>query len=399
MHHYISKSPWSGKKVIEQVRLDIGWHPHFASGSVLIGDESADERRGEVLIGGGRQYNGRLGKVDLSQVGVFLSLANLGKHNWLDGELFLPEAWFAESQQELRKQLGLPETRHFQTKIELFWQMVQRSQKADIAFDAVAVDGLYGQSFWLRQQLAQANIEFYADIPANTNVYLSEPVIGIPQNCRGPKAKKPQVISPMAYRVDNLRHHPSVLWHTLTLRPTERGWLIADFARIPVWTVQDETLIVTKQWLLMRRQGKKVSYTFSNAASDTPLQTMAFRKSQRYFIERDNQEAKSEFGWDEIQTTTFTAWEHQLAFTILAQWFITQTRLDWEAQSERTPQLLSHYEVSLLPALSVANVRELLRAALPLPVLSPLDAAALVVEHLVNRTRSRKSRLLNRSGP
>jgi SRSO17 transposase len=403
MHHYISKSPWPGDKVIKQARLDMTTHPHFASGSVLIGDESADERRGDVLVGGGRQYNGRLGKVDLSQVGVFLSLAKDGKHNWLDGELFLPEAWFNEAHRELRERLGVPKERRFQTKLELFWQMVQRSHDEGVAFDAVAVDGFYGQSFWLRQQLDQANIEFYADVPANTKVYLSEPVIGMPQNQRGPKAKKPKVLSPLAYRVENLRDHPSVLWQNLTIRPTERGWLNAEFARIPVWTVQEDSLTVTKQWLLMRRQGKKVSDTFSNAAADTSLQTMALRKSQRYFIERDNQAAKSEFGWDEIQTTTFLAWQHRVppgrAFTILAQWFITQTRLDWEARIDRDPQLLDQYEVSLLPALSVANVRELLRAALPLPTLSPLDAASLIVEHLDNRTRSRKSRLLNRSGP
>jgi len=398
MHHYISKSPWSGPRVIKQARLEIATHGHFASGGVLIGDESADARGGKVLVGGSRQYNGRLGKVDLSQVGVFLSLAKEGKHNWIDGELFLSAQWFDEAHQPLCERVGVPKERHFQTKIELFWQMVQRTQKEGIVFDAVAVDGFYGQSFWLRQQLDQAHIEFYADVPANTQVYLSEPVIGIPQNRRGPQAKTPKVLSPMAYRVDNLRHHPKVLWQTLTIRPTERGWLIADFARIPVWTVQDD-LTLTKHWLLMRRQGKKVSYTFSNAAWHTPLPTMALRKTQRYFIERDNQEAKSEFGWDEIQTTTFLAWEHQLAFTILAQWFITQTRLDWEEQSKRDPELLSHYDVSLLPALSVANVRELLRAALPLPILSPLDAASLVVEHLDNRTRSRKSRLLNHSGP
>jgi SRSO17 transposase len=407
MHHYISKSPWSGDKVIKQARLDIATHPHFTSGSVLIGDESADERRGEVLVGGGKQYKGalwaRLGKVapkgHPSQVGVFLSLAKEGKHNWLDGELFLPEAWFDEAHQELRERLGVPEERRFQTKLALFWQMVQRSQGEGVAFDAVAVDGLYGQSFWLRQQVDQAQIEFYADVPANTKVYLSKPVIGIPQNRRGPKAHKPKVLSPLAYRVENLRDHPSVHWPSLTIRPTERGWLNAAFARIPVWTVQEDSLTVTKQWLLMRRQGKKVSYTFSNAAADISRQTMALRKSQRYFIERDNQDAKSEFGWDEIQTTTFLAWQHQLAFTILAQWFITQIRLDWEERIDRDPQLLAHYEVSLLPALSVANVRELLRAALPLPTLSPLDAASLVVEHLDNRTRSRKSRLLNRSGP
>jgi len=45
---------------------------------------------------------------------------------------------------------------------------------------------------------------------------------------------------------------------------------------------------------------------------------MAARKSQRYFIERSNQEAKSEFGWDEFQATKLLAWEHQLALTILA---------------------------------------------------------------------------------
>ncbi len=396
MQHYISKSPWCGKKVIQQVRLDIALHPHFVQGSMLIGDESADARRGEVLVGGGRQYNGRLGKVDMSQVGVFLSVAKNGKHNWVDGELFLPEAWFDEAQQELCERVGVPQERQFQTKIELFWQMLERAQHEGLAFDAVAVDGLYGQSFELRQQMAQAGIEYYADVPANSKVYLSQPVIGIPENKRGRKAQKERVLAPLAYRVENLREHARVLWQTLTLRPTERGWLTADFARLAVWTVQDD-LTVTKQWLLMRRQGKKTSYSFSNAAAETSLQTMALRKSQRFFIESDNREAKSEFGWDEIQTTTFTAWQHQLAFTILAQWFITQTRLDWEAQAERDPQLLARYDVSLLPAFSVANVRELLRAALPLPALSPLDAAALVVEHLDNRTRSRKSRLLNHS--
>jgi hypothetical protein len=43
--------------------------------------------------------------------------------------------------------------------------------------------------------------------------------------------------------------------------------------------------------------------------------------------------------------------------------------------------------------LSVANVRELLRASMPNLQLSPEEAANLVMNHLVNRTRSRKSRL------
>lgn len=398
MHHYISESPWSGPKLLEHVRTQIMWHPHFEVGSVLILDESADDKAGEISAGSARQYNGRRGKVDLCQVGVFLSIAKGGMHNWLDGELYLPEGWFEKEQAALRKRVGIPDEQQFQTKPELGWRMVQRILQEEIPFDALACDAVYGNNFEFRQQLDQVGIEYYADVHADTRVYLSPPHIGIPQNTRGPKATKRRVLSPDSYRVDALRNHPHTLWHTLTLRPTERGMLIADFARLRVWTVQDD-LTVTEQWLLIRRDGKTHSYSLSNATTDTPLKTMALRKSQRFFIERSNQDAKSEFGWDEFQATKVNAWQHHLAFTVLAQWFITQTRLDWQDDYDRDPELWLHYEVDILPALSVANVRTLLCAALPLPRLSPADAAALVIKHLVNRTRSRKSRLLNPAEP
>ena len=41
----------------------------------------------------------------------------------------------------------------------------------------------------------------------------------------------------------------------------------------------------------------------------------------------------------------------------------------------------------------MANVRELLKAVLPLQQLSPSEATRLVVQHLVNRSRSTRSRL------
>jgi hypothetical protein len=105
--------------------------------------------------------------------------------------------------------------------------MLQRAQAEELPFDAVACDGLYGRSFWLRQQMEEAGIEFYADVPANTQVYLSEPKIGIPQNKRGRKATEARVLSPGSplgpYRIDDLRTHPALLWQALTIRATERG--------------------------------------------------------------------------------------------------------------------------------------------------------------------------------
>lgn len=69
------------------------------------------------------------------------------------------------------------------------------------------------------------------------------------------------------------------------------------------------------------------------------------------------------------------AWEQQLALTILASWFITETRLNWAAQYQHDPELLAKYDLELLPRFSVPNVRTLLRAVLPLPQLSLQQAA------------------------
>ena len=75
------------------------------------------------------------------------------------------------------------------TKIELGWQMIQRVRAQGVPFDAVACDTLYGQSTWLRDTLDQEHIEYYADVPANSQVYLSEPQRGIPQNQARQKSK------------------------------------------------------------------------------------------------------------------------------------------------------------------------------------------------------------------
>jgi SRSO17 transposase len=39
--------------------------------------KSANEKSGNKSAGAGRQYNGRLGKVEMSQVGTFLSYAKV----------------------------------------------------------------------------------------------------------------------------------------------------------------------------------------------------------------------------------------------------------------------------------------------------------------------------------
>ena len=94
LQHFMSNSPWSGPVVFEQIQAEITATPALAHGSTLILDESADEKAGTHNVGASRQYNGRLGKVDVCRVDTCLTYANGGLWAMVDGELFLPEEWF-----------------------------------------------------------------------------------------------------------------------------------------------------------------------------------------------------------------------------------------------------------------------------------------------------------------
>jgi hypothetical protein len=65
----------------------------------------------------------------------------------------------------------------------------------------------------------------------------------------------------------------------------------------------------------------------------------------------------------------------------------------WRQRHPRDPELARELGVDQLPALSMVNARELLRAAMPLPQLTVEAATDLVIKQLFNRTRSQKSRL------
>jgi SRSO17 transposase len=73
LQHFMSESPWSGEAVCQQVQDELKAMPELLSGGVLLVDESADEQAGDRSAGAGKQYNGRMGKVETSPVGVWLS--------------------------------------------------------------------------------------------------------------------------------------------------------------------------------------------------------------------------------------------------------------------------------------------------------------------------------------
>lgn len=398
MQHFMSNSPWSAQGVIQQVQAEVAATPEFRGG-ILILDESAKDRKGDKSAGAARQYNGRRGKIDMCQVGTLLAYTNGSEWVWVDGELYLPEHWFTPEMAWLRKRLGVPPERKFETKIELGWKMIQRTHANGIPFEAICCDDFYGQSREFRARMNDAGHIYMADVPSDTQVYLKRPDVGVPEAQPGRRGRKPsrsRVLSEeKPLKVCDVARQEDTNWRRVRVRAIERGELNDEFAARRVWTIHEGKPV--QEWVVIRRESDgSCSYSMSNASPNTPLERLAWLKCQRYFVERAIQDAKSELGWDELEAQKYLAWMHHLALTILALWFVMQTKIEWARQHARDPALLHQFEVDVLPALSVANVRALLRAAMPLPQLTPEKATALIIEHLVNRTRSRRSRMKSR---
>jgi SRSO17 transposase len=319
----------------------------------------------------------------------------------VDAEIFLPEAWFEAEYAGLRQKVGIPTERTtFETKPELGLKMIRRAKAADLPFEAVLCDSLYGRSSQFRHELREEDLLYMADIPNNLRVYLEQPVMGIPEpkpGKKGRKAEKSQVLNSVrSYSVKQIGLAENTHWQRLRIRTNERGVLEDRFAarQVWIWDEKQPEIAPHPEWLAMRIESNgDHTYALSNAPQDASLHFLAELLCGRYFVERVIQDSKDEIGADEFQAQKYLAWEHHTALTACALWFIATVKLDWAKDCQRDPDLAQQLELEALPALSTANVREMLRAVMPLPQLSPQEAQAQVVKHLVNRSRSTASRL------
>jgi SRSO17 transposase len=401
LQQFMSDSPWSAQGVFDQIQAEI-IHRDELQGGMLTLDESGDEKAGDKSAGAGRQYLGRMGKVDLGQVGVVLGYYQANVWCMVDADLFFPESWFDEAHQQLRTRLHIPADRTFKTKSREGLDLIRKAKANGLPFEAVSFDCFYGRDSQFRADVNDEGLTYMADIPSDSMVYLTKPVVGIPETSpdkRGPHFSRLRVLSvDKPVQVREVVNCPDFVLHPIQIRYTERGLLIYECFARRVWTVTEQGRIM-EEWLFIRRESDgDFSYSLSNAALDTPLARLALWRCERYFAERTFQDAKSEGGWDELVARKYRAWMHHTALDALALWFIAETKLDWAQAYPRDPELIHQLEVEVLPALSMANVREMLKAVLPLEQLSPEQATHLVVQHLVNRSHSTRSRLKTKRG-
>ncbi|KAG0176857.1 hypothetical protein DFQ28_004554, partial [Apophysomyces sp. BC1034] len=97
---------------------------------VLIVDETGFIKKGQHSAGVQRQYSGTAGRIENSQVGVFLCYAGANGSAFIDRELYLPKAWTDDPPR--CKAAGIAETVKFATKPQLARQMLERALDAGV---------------------------------------------------------------------------------------------------------------------------------------------------------------------------------------------------------------------------------------------------------------------------
>ena len=89
---FVGAGKWDDEAVMAELRHHVREELAEPDGVVVI-DPSAFPKKGTESCGVGRQWCGRLGKVDNCQVGVFLAYAASSGYGPLDRQLYLPEDW------------------------------------------------------------------------------------------------------------------------------------------------------------------------------------------------------------------------------------------------------------------------------------------------------------------
>jgi SRSO17 transposase len=92
VQQFLTDSPWDDR--ILQCRIGKDTNAELGDKDAVIAiDESGFTKKGKKSVGVARQWNGRLGKTDNCQVGVFASLIKGRYGNLIDKRLYLPKEW------------------------------------------------------------------------------------------------------------------------------------------------------------------------------------------------------------------------------------------------------------------------------------------------------------------
>jgi SRSO17 transposase len=316
---FVGAGKWDDEAVMAELRRHVR-EVLAAPDGVVILDPSAFPKKGTESCGVGRQWCGRLGKVDNCQVGVFLAYATPAGYAPLDRRLYLPEDWADDD--DRRKKCHVPAEVQFQEKWQIALDLLDRSLPG-LLHGWIIGDDDFGRASEFRAALRLRQERYVLDVPCNTTVRDLER--------RRPPRKKAGVGRKREVpfqRVDAWAHRqPESRWERIIVRDGEKGPLQVDALSVRVRAKQDRRIGPEERLVVTRPVGEsRLNYSLTNAGPEVPLRELVFVRSQRHRIEEVFEAGNGEVGLDHYEVRSWVGWHHHMTLSLVALWFLCLER-------------------------------------------------------------------------
>ena len=328
LSHFISTSPWSHEEVMKLTRshvIDLLGH-----GGSIIFDETGQQKYGPDSVCTSHQYLGKTGHICTAQVGVFAPYCVNNLASLIDYRLFIPDSWEKDYYRSIKAKIPLENLEH-KTKPELALEMLDTFIQEKIPFGYVQADGLYGNDSKFISGLYERKVRFVCDIPSDTQVYITlpEPILPERQGNRGRFPTKFKILNTSPVTVKWLSGIQKS-WESIPVRFTDRGIKTVECATMIVWRRQCENFVQTPVKLVMIRnqEDNSIRFAFSNIIGvDSTI--IAKMQANRYWIERNFEDAKGLCDLDSFIGRNWISWHHNITLVILVMLFLLQIQVNF----------------------------------------------------------------------
>jgi SRSO17 transposase len=335
MQRLLGEAVWDADKVRDDIR---GYAVEELGdpAAVLILDDTGDLKKGVHTVGVQRQYTGTAGRIENSQVAVFLAYAAPRGYTLIDREVYLPRRWTDDPARCAAA--GVPETVRFATKIALARRMLARVLDAGTPAAWCTADEFYGGDRALRRDLQARGVGYVLAV-ARSHRVTACPAVGA--------QRADQVVAALSGQA----------WNRYSAGDGAKGLREYDWAWMSITPPDDET--TGYHWLLVRRSLADGELAFYRCWSPRPvgLPTLVRVAGTRWRIETCFQTGKNATGLDEHQVRRWDSWYRHTTLVMLAHAILTVIAARERTRSPADPELipLTVHEIRRLFAKLITN--------------------------------------------
>jgi SRSO17 transposase len=281
MQRLLERASWNTFAVMAAVRGFVVEHLADDGLTVLVLDESGDEKTGTHTAGVKRQYVGCAGKVANAVNFVNATYSSPRGHALVGSRLYVPAEHLADEQ--VRAETGIPAELAFKTKPELGCDLLAECVAADVRVPWCTADAVYGRDRKLREFCERHGIGYVLGVPCSFAVTLGSRVT----------MRADATLAILGRRA----------WQVASCGPGSKGerryaWAWLSTAR-------------PRHFLLIRRsltKPQEVAYFYCFVPQHTPatLGVLVAVCGRRWTVEEDHEFGKDQFGFDQSQVRLFT---------------------------------------------------------------------------------------------